>query len=154
MSTPNFRTQENFPLYLYDDSGMEWWQAQDFFSEVRVDMEDLNSELSFFRLTVRSGYYFGVQFYVEISDDADNAGFTEYGAEYADNDSCRWYLDMCLSQAKRKFEAEQRKVCKLMKKLADAWGFEEYLCVAIFSNGEAIYEPASNPRARLKAAVA
>lgn len=154
MSTPNFRTQENFPLYLYDDSGMEWWQAQDFFSEVRLDMEDLNSELSFFRLTVKSGYYFGVQFYVEISDEADNAGFTEGGAEYADNESCRWYLDMCLSQAKRKFEAEQRKVCKLMKNLADAWGFEEYLCTAIFSNGEAIYEPASNPRARLKAAVA
>ena len=25
MSTPNFKTQDNFPLYLYDDSEMDDW---------------------------------------------------------------------------------------------------------------------------------
>lgn len=152
MSTPNFRTQSAFPLYCFDDSDMEWWEAEDYFSMVRDDLDELNSELSFFRITLESGYYCGVQFYVELTDAADNAGFTERGAEYADNQSCRWYLDMCLSQAKRKFESEQRKVCKLMRRAADAWGFDEYVCVAVFSNGEALYDRADNPRARLKAA--
>lgn len=152
MSTPNFRTQDNFPLYCFDDSGMEWWEAQDYFGALKNEMEALNSGLTFFRITLKSGYYVGVQFYVEMTDDADNAGFTPDGDRYADNDSCRWYLDMCYSEARRKFGSEARKVQKLMAKLADAWFFERYVCTAIFSNGEAIYDKADNPRAVLKAA--
>ena len=40
----------------------------------------------------------------------------------------------------------------MLEKMANAWGFEQYVCTAIFSNGEAIYEKASNKRALLKAA--
>ena len=35
-----------------------------------------------------------------------------------------------------------------------AYGFQEYVCTARFSNGEAWYQLASNPRARLKSVVA
>lgn len=152
MSTANFRTQRNFPLYCYDDTDMEWWEAQDYFSGVQNDLDETNSDLIFFHIGLESGYYCGVQFIVNMNDYADEAGFTVDGAEYADNESCRYYLDMCLSEAKRKFETERRKVIRLMESLAEAWGFEEYVCVAHFSNGEAWYEKASNRRARLKAA--
>lgn len=152
MSTPNFKTQDNFPLYVYDDGEMEWWEAQDYFGAVKSAMDEQNSGLAFFRITLKSGYYCGVQFYVEMTDAADMAGFTPDGDLYADNESCRYYLDMCYSQARRKFGSEARKVQRLMQKLAEEWFFEKYYCTAIFSNGEAIYAPASNPRARLKAA--
>lgn len=152
MSAANFRTQSGFPLYCFDDTGMEWWEAQEYFDDMNSALEDVNNDLEFFQIELASGYYCGVQFIVNISRYADEAGFTEDGAEYADNESCRYYLDMCLSEAKRKFEAERRKVLRLMKKTAEAWGFREYVCVAHFSNGEALYDLASNRRATLKAA--
>lgn len=154
MSCPNFQTQRNFPLYCYDDTEMEWWEAQDFFGLVQSDLDEMNSDLRFFKITLNSGYYCGVQLFVQMQHYAFMAGFDEDGPEDADNEDCRYYLDMCRSEAVRKYWAEQRKVLKLMEKIGAAWGFEEYVCTAIFSNGEAIYDKASNPRARLKAAVA
>lgn len=139
MATSNFWTQDNFPLYAIDDSDMDWMEADEFYSGLKEHLDDVNDGLTFFRITVRYGYYCGAQFYIEMTEDADNAGFTENGAEFADNESTRDYLDMCLSQAKRKYEAEQRKVCKLMKKIGEAWGFEQYAVSARFSNGETWY---------------
>lgn len=154
MSTPNFRTQSNFPLYLFDDSDMTAWEAQDYFSGVAEDLDEINDGLRFFSVSVEGGYYGGAQLYVGMTETADNAGFTEDGAEYADNESCRYYLDMYRSQAIRKFEAEQRKVNKLLAHVAQTWGFERYFCRAIFSNGEAIYCKADDtPRARILEAV-
>lgn len=155
MSTANFRTQDNFPLYCYDDSELEWWEAQDLFNEIKADMDDMNDGLRFFRMTVESGYYTGVQFFVEMTDAAENAGFDEDGAtRWCDNEACRYYLDMYRSEAIRKFDAEQRKVNKLLKKLAEFYGFERYFCRGRFSNGEAIYVKADEtPRAKILEAV-
>lgn len=153
MSTPNFCTQRDFPLYCIDDSEMDWPEAQEFYGDLKCELDGVNDGLCFFNISVKSGYYCGAQFYVDLSAAADNAGFDENGAtRWADNASTRDYLDMYLSEAKRKFETERRKVNRLLEKLANAWGFEQYVCTAIFSNGEAIYEKASNKRALLKAA--
>ena len=151
MSTPNFWTQRNFPLYCFDNSEMEWIEAHEFFSGINEELNELNDGLRFFRVVLHDGYYCGVQLYVEMQSYAEQAGFTEDDGEDATNEDCRYYLDMCRSEAIRKYEAEQRKVRKLMQKIADAWGFEQYYCVCIFSNGEAVYEKAS-PRTRLKSA--
>ncbi len=152
MSTANFRTQANWPLYCFDDSEMDWVEAQDYFDDLQEVLDNLNSGLTFFNVKLASGYYCGVQFLFELAHYADEAGFTDDGAEYADNESCRYYLDMCLSQAKRKFESERRKVLKKIAEIALAYGFDEYVVVARFSNGETWYDKASNNRARLKSA--
>lgn len=149
MSTANFRTQKNFPLYCYDDSELDYWESQWLYQDVKNDLDSANDDFAFFKIKIESGYYCGLQFYVTLTDCADNAGFTEDGAEYADNESCRYWFDMYLSQAKRKFEAETRKVNKILSRLASDWDFEEYYCVGRFSNGEAIYTKASAPRAGL-----
>jgi len=153
MSAPNFRTQRSFPLFAYDDSGAEWWEAQDFYNDAEEALDELNSGLTFFKVKLMGGYYLGSQFFVEVTDDADNAGFTEDGAEYVDNESTRYWLDMCKSEAIRKYNVERNKVVKGMRRIADAYGFEELVCTARFSNGEAMYARANNPRARMKAAV-
>lgn len=120
----------------------------------RPTWRPLTTGLTFFRLTVRGGYYGGLQFYVDLTQCADNAGFTQDGAEYADNESTKYYLDMYLSVAKRKFQAEQRKVCRLLETISRKYGFERYFCCGIFSNGEAIYEKAQNTtRSRIREAV-
>lgn len=155
MATSNFWTQNNWPLYAVDDSNMDWWEAQDFYNDVEERLADVNKGLRFFQIEVKSGYYCGAQFYITMTRDADDAGFTENGAEYADNTSTRDFLDMCLSEAKRKCEAEARKVCRLMKKIGAEYGFEEYIVTARFSNGETWYRKAADAtkREQIKAAL-
>ena len=177
MSAPNFRTQNNFNLYVHSDddfyfvvcpecgeyfpAGAEQCEvcgadligercefddllANDFYNIVQDELDSINENLIFHKIVLKSGYYTGVQFYVEITDDADSAGFSadnlddpRYGP---DNESCRYYLDMCRSAAIRKYNSELNKVEKLLKKLADNFGFIKLACVGIFSNGEAIYK--------------
>lgn len=139
MATSNFWTQDNFPLYAIDDSDMDWMEADEFYSGLKEHLDDVNDGLTFFKITVRGGYYCGAQFYIELTEDADNAGFTEDGAEYVDNESAWDYIGKCRSAAIRAYEAERRKLLKLMRKTADAWGFEQYAVSARFSNGETWY---------------
>ncbi len=146
MSTPNFRTQRQFPLYVNNDPEIDYWDCK----IMQEELDGLNRDFDFFKISVEGGHYYGVQLYVEACVYAQDAGFDEDGDEYATNEDCRYYLDMYLSQAKRRYAAEVRKVNKAMERFAKAWDFEEYLCTAIFSNGEAIYEPANSLRAQVK----
>ena len=57
-------------------------------------------------------------------------------------------------QQYRKYASEVRKINRKLAEFAKAYGFQEYVCTARFSNGEAWYQLASNPRARLKSVVA
>ena len=102
-----------------------------------IDQE--NENLIFHKITIRPGYYDGLQLYVNLTNYADQAGFTENGPEYVDNESARYYLDMCRSQAIRKYEAEQRKVKKALERIGRAHGMEKLAIYARFSNGETWY---------------
>ena len=70
------------------------------------------------------------------------------------NDDCHYYFDCGRSVAYRKYEAEIRKINRKLAALGKEYGFQEYVCTARFSNGEAWYDLASNSRARLKSVVA
>lgn len=167
MSTPNFYNQQNFKLYIksFEPMTEEEYEAEDFeyydsyeeameaereifyedifegydgFNEL---MEKFNDTLIFHKLELRGGYYDGVQLYVEEKDDPNEL----------DNDDCRYYYDMCRSQAIRKYEAEIRKINKWMDKVATQYGWEELICLGIFSNGEAVYAYAERVRDSVKA---
>lgn len=175
MSTANFRTQANFPLYVKDTSDFyfyfcescseafaaedlaegetcpccgevlgvpeyEYFLADEFVTSVQDQLDELNSTLDFFKITLRDGYYTGLQLYVTLTEAADNAGFDEdYGPKYCDNDSCKYYFDTCLSVTARRFEREQRKVLLLLEKIAEENGLEQYACTGRFSNGDCVY---------------
>ena len=68
-----------------------------------------------------------------------------------------YYDDFDMSYSDRK-KAEQRELRKILNfcrtKLKNLYDFEEYVCTARFSNGEAFYGLASNERNRIKAAIA
>ena len=150
MSTPNFYTMENFDLYIKvfepmdaeDYSEEEYLLDNNAYAEVFYDdifcgydgfkrvMEKFNYSLTFHHLEFKSGYYDGVQIYVEEIDNPHEL----------DNDDCRYYFDMCRSQAIRKYDAEIRKINKWMEKIAVEYGWRKLNCLGIFSNGEAIYE--------------
>ena len=115
--------QESFYYDIYN--------GYDGFKEV---MEELNDNLTFHEITFKSGYYDGVQLYVEEKENPHEL----------DNEDCRYYYDMCRSQAIRKYDAEIRKINKWMDKVATQHGWKELYCLGIFSNGEAIYEYAKH----------
>lgn len=115
--------------------------------EIEDKLLDFNRGLLFHEVKLQSGYYSGVQFYVEINHD-----LTE-DQDYS-NDDCHYYFDCCRSVAYRKYASEVRKINRKLAEFAKAYGFQEYVCTARFSNGEARYQLASNPRARLKSVVA
>ena len=115
------------------------WEYDDivsFFSKT-VDniLHDFKRELQFFDITLKDGYYCGLQFYVE---ETENMSYIDI--ENLDNEDTRYYFDMCKSEFLRKYKSEVNFINKkLLPKLAAYFGFEEYCCAGIFSNGEAIY---------------
>jgi len=93
-------------------------------------MEELNDTLTFHKIVFKSGYYTGIQLFVEEKENPHEL----------DNEDCRYYYDMCRSQAIRKYDAEIRKINRWMEKVAPEYGWRELHCLGIFSNGEAVYE--------------
>jgi hypothetical protein len=113
-----------------------------FYEDILRDLEEINTGLLFHEISIESGYYEGLQLYVSLTHAADHAGFTENGPEYADNESTRYYLDLCRSAAIRKYEAEQRKVNRILAKIGRAYGMDKLAIYARFSNGETWYTKA------------
>ena len=188
MSTPNFETQENFKLFLWDfkrpsdevlneniletndditsienitesmrdeyAEDMYNWECRDIidnFSETVNDiLHTLKRELQFFEVTLKDGYYCGLQFYVE-----ETGNMSYIDVENVNNEDTRYYYDMCKSEFLRKYYSEINFINKkLMPKLAKFFNFEEYYCGGIFSNGEAVYYKVENTnRAKLLRAV-
>lgn len=116
---------------------MELWR-QTFYDDIyngfdgfEPKMEEFNDTLTFHEITFKSGYYDGVQLFVEEKDDNPHE---------LDNDDCKYCYDMCRSQAIRKYDAEVRKINRWMDKVATEYGWRELHCLGVFSNGEAIYQ--------------
>ena len=102
-------------------------EGYDGFKEV---MENFNNTLTFHEVIFHSGYYDGIQLYVEEN----------YYLPYElDNEDCHYYYNMCRSKAIRKYDSEVRKINKWMDKIATQYGWRELHCLGIFSNGEAVY---------------
>lgn len=140
MSCPNYRTMENFSLFVFEGDDADYWCVSE---DIAQELEKLNGSLMFHKIELDSGHYYGLQFVVDEENDPNEMN----------NYECRCYFDMFRSVAIRRYNSEINKVNRLLRKLAESYGFEEMVCTAMFSNGEALYAPAANLRARLKAAV-
>lgn len=183
MSCPNFSTQDDYPLFLWDfemsdeqldecvkeraeideidienvDRDEEYqiqseWAYQDqrecFKDTVNNVLKIYGRELQFLKLKLKDGYYGGLQFYVEPNTEySSNKYFfdmyymeLDYITENVTNEDTRYCFDMCRSEFIRKYKSEVNFIAKkLMPKVASMTGFEQYSCMGIFSNGEAVY---------------
>lgn len=133
---------DEWKKHILEKSYNEWVEANNYFFYEDIYqgydgfkglMEDFNETLTFHELQFKSGYYTGVQIYVEEKDNPHEL----------DNEDCNYYYDMCRSKAIRKYDAEMRKINRWMEKIAPEYGWSKLHCVGIFSNGEAIYEYAN-----------
>lgn len=179
MSTANFDSRQlGFPLYVHDNCYSKvcpecsMWNTAEaevcqecghdlsdeeptydecdteyYFNEADTALRRLSEELEFFNLSVVSGYYCGFQFDVTFK----MKWGCELDPEELDNEDAHYYFDCCRSEMLRRYQRERRKLGKKLAELADFYGFEEIVCVGIFSNGEAVYERAGTLRAAAKA---
>lgn len=153
MSTPNYKTQKDFDLYvsymtmpILDEDGNETDEYE--FDDMLCDLiqsfidDKLNKQLKFFDITLESGYYDGVQSYVvprKIYYGDDSFDFIDYYEDY-DGKDVYAYFGYNKHVLKQKILKEIKFINeKLLPQLKD-YTFEQIKCVGIFSNGEAVYE--------------
>ena len=111
---------------VYDDI-----EAVDVTAKIENRLEELNGKLLFHTVHLMPGYYRGVQLYVEEKHDPN---------EY-DNEDCRYYFDMNRSTSIRKYNSEINKINRALAILGKEFGFQEMVCVDVFSNGEVWFSP-------------
>lgn len=114
------------------ESRYDEWEAFDYSIELENACTAASDRLRFFKIEPKSGYYSGMQLYVEELHDPN---------EY-DNSDTQYYFDMCRSKAIRAYEAEKRKVARELKRIGEEHGMQRLAVVARFSNGEVWYQVA------------
>lgn len=168
MSTPNFKTQQHFDLYVTDnfliypctidpktndyllDEDGEYlidYEANpmfdsDYFNEcLNYTNTNLNSKLTFFRIDFEDGYYSGVQTYIQPKrQDFDPLDYLQY-PQYYDNSQLFRDFGYNTYILKRKLNAEINLINnKLLPQLKREFLFDKLSIYAQFSNGETIYE--------------
>lgn len=166
MSTPNFKTQTEFDLYVtndfliypyaldenddfvLDDNGdpiinydIDPCFDYSYFDECKNYTDKLNARLDFFNIDFKDGYYSGIQTYINPqTSEFDALDFLDNPQYYNSKDI---FADFGYNTyiLKRKILAEINLINNtLLPELAKMYNFDKIVCVGIFSNGEAIYE--------------
>ena len=131
MSTANFYSMENFPIVATRFN--EYWEYEDFEEEIQPIIDDLNEDLLFHTVSLKDGYYDGVQIYIEEK--------YEHEEDFSDwtNDDFRYYFDNYRSKTVPKYMPEIRKINKWLDKIVKDFGMDKLGITAVFSNGETMY---------------
>ena len=137
MSTPNFYNDSYFDLYVAADEDCDFIDDSSLSEALREAEKKLNRELLFFDVSLKSGYYEGVQLFIEENQNCKNYG----NPEEQDNEGCRYFWDLCRSKAIRSYKSEKKWINReLLPFVAKYLGMRKLLCRGVFSNGEAVYE--------------
>ena len=126
----------------YEDELGEEYTEDIFIEDLRFEFdeaadlaEEFTDTLKFHKVTVKSGYYTGFQFFVEETCDC---GDLEKDSPYCiDNDDARYCYDMTRSDVLRKAAAEKKKIRRWLTEKSSMYEILE--CVGVFSSGEAVY---------------
>lgn len=161
MSTPNFRTMKDFPLWVVEDEevckyslGTEdeygnpyteyscddinlawdifWGEMGDvYIDSIQNEINKLNDTLKWYKVELKSGYYNGVQIYVDTK---------WYDISNWDDEDCDVEFDLNKADTIKMIDCEKNNINEWFKEIPKQYGFEELICLGVFSNGEAIYK--------------
>lgn len=106
------------------------FQREDIVGEMQRAADEINAESDFFNVSVESGYYTGVQFYVE-----DKGEFLDE----MDDEECQYEWGMDKDEALRRYEEDYKAVLASLQKAKENIGLTELAVMARFSNGEVMY---------------
>lgn len=105
-------------------------QCEYLYNEMQKIATELNDSQDFYTVSVESGYYSGLQFYVEGK---------YWHIEDMDNEESRDEFGVCRSKMLRRYKVAGNKIRRGLRKAAEDLGLDEIVCTARFSNGEAWY---------------
>lgn len=183
MSTCNFITQDNFPLYVFelDQLEHEWactdcscdeygyplepvilehdgagytcprcgcrticpeadachdrrvpqWIIEEWYDDIHAELDEVNADFQNWELRIIDGYYCDVQLIAVLRDVLPEWRMYRYRT---------WPDDPAASDRPEWAAAEMPRVAEALRDFAELHGFEEFNCVGVFSNGEAVYE--------------
>lgn len=132
MATNNFCTMKKFDLWVMNTENFDGYDFRDAVEEMELAADRMNKNLMFHNITVKEGYYTGLQFFIEPEHELDAYNY--------DNDDCHYYFDMCKSLAYRKYQAEIKRINRELKKIGKLLGMVQILQSATFSDGSAFYK--------------
>ena len=115
--------------------------------EMEKRANEMNECLAFYTVSVESGYYRGLQFYVSEK---------YYDLENMDNEESNYEFGICRSKMLRKYKSEGNWLRRELKKAKADLGLMELGVYARFGNGEVMYteiKPDMPKRAKLKVAL-
>lgn len=170
-NTANFHTQQDFDIYAISDKefvGFDDWEKeeqeeyengnysyfeilfQDNYDELIKFAEELSDELKFFNITLKGGYFDGLQTYVYPKCNANSGRDFEYddidSAIYEESSDLQYYDGLSEEEADKKAEeavkAEIEKINKEVLPHFKDYGFYKLQRVGTFSSGETIYQKA------------
>lgn len=177
MGTANFKSMDDFPLIVADDkyikicpecgcgqggtdkceccgadvSAVESVYDEGYAEYIQKEMQkvadELNDAQAFYTVSVESGYYAGLQFYVDEK---------YWKIEEFTNEDAQDEFGMCRSAMLRKYKVAGNTIRRGLRKAKDDLGLMELGVTARFSNGETWYteiKPNMPKRAALKVAV-
>jgi len=160
MATGNFKSMDKFPLIVAKDiytkvcpdcgltmdgeadkcecgcdladveANADYWMNDERVTEMNKVADELNAAQKFFKVTVESGYYEHVQFYVEEN---------YWDVENWDNDDAQNEFGICRSEMLRRYKVAENTVVRGLRKAAKQYGYDEIAICARFSNGETWY---------------
>lgn len=127
MATGNFRTMKRFPLVVCDNP-----VSDECYGRMEEIADELNDLQPFFEVKVLSGYYAGVQFYVEekYCDDIADWEPEDYVDEFG------WDKDETL----RRFNDAVETIKAKLAEAKEGFDMEELAVAARFDNGAVLYE--------------
>ena len=131
MSTPNFNTPNwNLPtLVMENDDELDYLY-------LKGVVEDANSKLKYFEITIDPGYYSSCSLNAKFSSEY----YSYEDALELDNYDAEYYFGLNAKDLKKELKAEFNSLEKTMRDIAEDCGLIEIRRVAVFSNGEALYE--------------
>lgn len=147
MATANFNKQNYFNLLVNDFIYYENEDGEQCFDEYLYEdtqefLEQHNSNLTFFTITLKSGYYAGEQAYI-TTNYSDYVDFIDFLENYNDYDG--QYIYKLFGYNKHILKLKILKEIdninnNILPQLVDCYGFTQLRVVGTFSNGETIYE--------------
>ena len=160
MSCPNFKTMKDFPLIVAEEQYMKvcpkckTGNCTDVCDECGEDLTDaetvydylaneemsnsmqrwadkMNAAQAFYEVTLESGHYSGIQFYVDDK---------YYKVEELDNEDAQTEFGMCRSAMLRKYKVAGNTIRRMLKQAKKELGLMELEVAVRFSNGETWYD--------------
>lgn len=168
MSTCNFRTMDDFDLWVIDDEKIcEWYLGEEIIEERKKENEDyepiwdiefaydlfledfnrdsgideLNDNLKWYNVRLLNGYYDGVQIYIDTEWSGIDEVTTWLDTKYLiwDDNECFLQFGLSRKETIKMIEEEKKRINTFLENL-DMYGFYKIECVGRFNNGEAIYK--------------